>query len=324
MPQASCPYAVGRVRELENSMLDTAKLRRIVAADLDESFKILHDSGYGAGAVATNDVEELIRTELVRTRKLVWEITPDEKITCLFLLQLDAHNLKALLKGRILGVDASDMLEEGGFFPLAVLQKCVSEKNYFALPATIKRGLEELEKSLLRGISPRQLSAAVEVAVFRYIAEVIEQQNNSYAREYFGALADLTNVRSLIRARVLGWDAQMLEPLLIPGGGIGKLHVLAALDVPNEQLPFKLNRGFYGSVIVQALEEYLVKHSAVVLEKRMNSALMRVVRTARNDIFGLGPIVGYLLGREAEAKALRLIFAAKRAGVEPELPDLYV
>ncbi len=322
MPQASYPYAVGRIRSLENGMLDTVKLKRIAAADLDEALKILLDSGYGAGA--QGDEEKLIKAQLAETRKLVMAITPDAGLTGLFLLPIDAHNLKVLLKARLLGVEAEDMLEEGGIFPVDILQKCVAEKSYYALPPALKKGLEDLERQMQRHVSPRQISAAVDVAVFAYIAEVIEEQDSDYAREYFSAMADLTNVRTLVRARVLGWDAEMLSPLVIPCGSIAKEHIVAALEAPNEQLVFKLNRGRHGKAIVDALDEYMVKNSAVVLEKRMNAALMKVIRAAKNDIFGLGPVVGYLMGREAEAKALRLIFAAKRAGSEPELPDLYV
>ncbi len=322
MPQASYPYAVGRVRAMENGMLDTAKLKRIATAELDEAMRILADSGYGDAS--QGDMEKLIKARLVETRKLVWAITPNAEITSLFLLPLDAHNLKVLLKARFLGVETDGMLEEGGVFPLETLKKCVAEKNYYALPETLKKGLEELERQALRQVSPRQISAAVDTAIFSYIEAVIEEEGSDYAREYFSAMADLTNVRTFIRARGLGWDAEMLAPLLVPCGDIGQEHFIASLYAPNEQLVFRLNRGRHAAVIVNALEEYMAKNSAVVLEKRMNTALMAVIKMAKNDIFGLGPIVGYLMGREAEARALRLIFAAKRAGVEPELPDLYV
>ena len=55
----------------------------------------------------------------------------------------------------------------------------------------------------------------------------------------------------------------------------------------------------------------------------METALMNVLRSVKWDMFSLGPIIGYLMGREAEAKALRVIFGAKRGGFDYELPELY-
>ena len=75
--------------------------------------------------------------------------------------------------------------------------------------------------------------------------------------------------------------------------------------------------------ISRALEEYAQEGNARGVERRMDSALMTLVRESRMETFGLGPVIGYLLGREAEAKALRVLFAAKRVGITPELPELY-
>lgn len=44
---------------------------------------------------------------------------------------------------------------------------------------------------------------------------------------------------------------------------------------------------------------------------------MTAVREGKYDSFSMGPILGYLLGREAEAKALRVLFAAKRRRFRP-------
>ena len=86
----------------------------------------------------------------------------------------------------------------------------------------------------------------------------------------------------------------------------------------------KLERvGKNGKIISQSVEEYVTTGDASVLKRKMETALMNVLRSVKWDMFSLGPIIGYLMGREAEAKALRVIFGAKRGGFDYELPELY-
>ena len=73
----------------------------------------------------------------------------------------------------------------------------------------------------------------------------------------------------------------------------------------------------------ESVEEYVTTGDASVLKRKMEAALMHVLRSVKWDMFSLGPIIGYLMGREAEAKALRVIFGAKRGGFDYELPELY-
>ncbi len=51
---------------------------------------------------------------------------------------------------------------------------------------------------------------------------------------------------------------------------------------------------------------------------------MQLVRAAKYNVNSIAPIVGYLIGKEAEAKAIKIIYAAKRDNVEPDLPELYI
>lgn len=49
---------------------------------------------------------------------------------------------------------------------------------------------------------------------------------------------------------------------------------------------------------------------------------MALAREGKARNFTLGPLVGYLLGREAEARALRLLFSG-RLPAEDWQPELY-
>ena len=144
MPQASYEYAVGRISQLSTKMLDAAKLRRIYeAGSFQEALALLLETGYGGNLspeqLATEEIDYVIREQLQISRRIVWEVTPAPELTSLFLLEVDGHNLKTLLKARLLGVEAPDVLIDGGSFPLEQLKECVATSNYEPLPKVYTR-----------------------------------------------------------------------------------------------------------------------------------------------------------------------------------------
>ena len=329
MPQASYEYAVGRISQLSTKMLDAVKLRRIYeAGSAQEALALLLETGYGGNLtpeqIASEEIDYVIREQLQISRKVVWEVTPDPELTSLFLLEVDGHNLKTLLKARLLGVEAPDVLIDGGFFPLEQLKECVAGANYEPLPKDYRDTMNKIEADLARGTDSLKFSAEIDRAMFRHIKNVLDKKkDHSFIRDYFSLMADFQNARSVVRARLLNWDADKLRLMLLDGGEIDLNVFVEGMDTPMEQLGAKFNRGKNGKIISQTVEEYVNTGDAAVLKQKLETALMNVLRSVKWDMFSLGPIIGYLMGREAEAKALRVIFGAKRGGFEHELPELY-
>lgn len=326
MPQPSYEYAMGRISVLTKRMLDEAQMRRIAeAADETEAMTFLLEAGYGGtGQYQNREIDCFIRDELQAARKIVWELTPEPELTGLFFLKDDIHNMKSLLKARLLGTEVPDILMDGSVFSIALLQECINNKEYERLPATFKEAFVKIEAELEQKVDPLRFSAQLDCAMFRYINDVLKQRKEyGFVRRYFALSADFQNARSVIRARLLHWNQEKLVALLLPGGEIAHEVFLNAFDTPLEQLGVELNRGSYGRLIFKAIEDYVATGSASVFKRGMEAAQMSVLRAVKWDIFTLGPIIWYLLGLEAEAKALRLIFGAKKSGFEVELPELY-
>ncbi len=109
MPQASVEYAIGRVSQLSTKMLDASQLRRISEAPNEqEALVLLLETGYGGNLIPeqvhNKEIDYIIREQLQLSRKNVWELTPAPELTSLFLMEVDVHNIKTLLKARLLNV----------------------------------------------------------------------------------------------------------------------------------------------------------------------------------------------------------------------------
>ena len=94
---------------------------------------------------------------------------------------------------------------------------------------------------------------------------------------------------------------------------------LAALcfDGPEEGIARAAATGPARESILKGLEEYGRSGRLTELERQRDNYLISLFKGAKFAEGGIEPLIGYLLGREQEAKCLRLIITAKRNN----LPD---
>ena len=330
MAQPSFEFALGRISVLSTHLLSASQLRRIAeAGSTKEAQKLLLETGYGENAateqeLATGEIDLIIRGQLQLTRKRIKELTPDPELTGLFLLPVDTHNIKALLKARLLGTSADEILRDGGNFPLDTLKDMIQTKYYEDMPPVYRDTLNEIESELGREADPLVFSAMVDGAMFRHAKAIMDAKHEKgFIRAYFSLWADFQNTLSLIRAQNLHWELSQLRLVLVDAGEIPRTVFEECLDTPPEQLWARLNQGAHGADLVQAINEFAQTGDLGIIARRMQEGKMQIIRLAKWETDSLGPIVGYLYAREVEAEALRLIFGALAGGFEAELPEIY-
>lgn len=330
MAQPSFEFALGRISVLSTHLLSASQLRRIAeAGSTKEAQKLLLETGYGENAateqeLATGEIDLIIRGQLQLTRKRIKELTPDPELTGLFLLPVDTHNIKALLKARLLGTSADEILRDGGNFPLDTLKDMIQTKYYEDMPPVYRDTLNEIESELGREADPLAFSAMVDGAMFRHAKAIMDAKHEKgFIRAYFSLWADFQNTLSLIRAQNLHWELSQLRLVLVDAGEIPRTVFEECLDTPPEQLGARLNQGAHGADLVQAINEFAQTGDLGIIARRMQEGKMQIIRLAKWETDSLGPIVGYLYAREVEAEALRLIFGALAGGFEAELPEIY-
>lgn len=331
MPQPSYEFAIGRISVLSTRMLNQSQLRRIAEAPtVKEALALLVEAGYAEGNIteeelSVGDIDLIIREQMNMTRRRILELTPDVELTGLFLLRVDTHNMKALLKARLLGGDATEYLRDGGYFPLDTLKTCIATKTYSVLPKVYADTFNKIESEVSKGsVDPMHFSALLDCAMFKHAEQVLAEKNEQgFVRKYFTARADFQNALSLVRARLLHWDIDKLRDLLLACGDIDPKLFLDNMETPIEQLAARLNRGRFGGDIAQTLNDYVQTRDIATVANAMRTKLMDILREVKWDNNSLGPIIGYLKARDAEAQALRVIFGSKEGGFEAPLPQLY-
>lgn len=325
MSLVSYPYAVSVIKVHEDSLIDRTEWNRLIEADIREAYRLLHDMGYGQKASNPNDIDSLTRANVAQAKELVREISPAPELTNLLLLQTDAHNIKCVLKGMLENEEVEDILLEGGSISLPELLAAFEKDNFETFPEKLREAVEAFDPEQ----SPRALSANIDDAVFEQVHAVLQEGHGleklkiklsdknafmAYLSRYFTAKTDFTNIITVLRVRRLGWDAKALEALIVPDGEIPGAALVRALDAQTEGLAEILGVGSNGYYIKNALREFESAQDISALDLAFFRKLFDIAHENYNESLGIGPLINYIVQKEFEARALRRLFQAKRAG----------
>lgn len=328
MAQQSYLYASARVSALERGLLNRDALKRMAEGNLEDAVRILLDAHYGDMSDATaNDCERMIEAERQKTMRVIGEISPEPALTDLILFKTDAHNLKILLKVRVLGHGEIDFLA-GGLYPQEMLGCCVQSANYRDLPAEMAAALQELERKLSIDPQPQYISAAVDCGYLRHARRVVSELGGSSAVEFVTALCDFSNMLTFLRMRAMGAAREDLKAMLLPEGDIRCRALIEAYDLSADSLARVLTGTKASVAIRKGLDGVLETGSIAMLEKERDNYLLSLVSGHRYENDTIYPVIGYYLARDRVAKAIRLILTAKRnrlddAVIAERLRELY-
>lgn len=319
MPHQGPLYGVARIRVLEKGLIGKNRMQRLLETTAEEAVKLLAEMGYGgAHEAGSANVEELISSELSRTRAVVGEVTPDPALTDLFFLKYDISALKLLLKLRLVNGTRSVPLVKG-VYETERLASAIDKKEYSFLPEEIQTALIELEKSFENGADPQRISTELDKAYFAHVQKALDGTKYGDTKRYFSALADFDNALAMLRLKRMGSEREEFEASLLPGGELPRELLLRAFRLPLDEAAKLLNAGEIGKALSKGLFEVEKTGRISALEKARDDCLMKIAREGKHDIDTIRPILGFLLAREQEARSIRLIVTGKRNGLEDQV-----
>ena len=142
------------------------------------------------------------------------ELSPEPELTDLFLLATDIHNLKLLIKARLLEQEDVEFLE-GGLYEREQLKTAVAEQDYRLLPRQLAEALNALEDRLKVEVQPQRVSVALDQAYLAYALATAKKCKDAFAIDYFRALCDFDNLITFLRLRAMGGAREDLRSVLL-------------------------------------------------------------------------------------------------------------
>ena len=306
------PFAVASIRSMENKLLTKQKLMQMAdAKDAAEAFRILCETDYGK--TENNNVyefEKLIQNHLEEEYQAVGKLIPSETFMDIFKFKNDYHNIKVLIKEEISKVNGKKYLTKGGTIPLESLQKNFRDRNYVELPNIKAEAVQEAIEMYAKTKNARYIDTILDRACFQVMSDSAHKLGNDYVSRYVSKLADMTNLKTLLRVWKLKRTEEELEDSIVPGGELPADLIIRAFKNDVIQV---MKETSYGSLC-----ETYMPQGFTAFEKACDDYLMGYVKDAKYKTLTPEPVAAYILAKETEAKCVRIIMTCKLQEIDPE------
>lgn len=317
-----------RVRVLENRLLTRERMERMLdARTAEEAAKVLTECGYPElGTVTPTGVENALSAARHEMYAELRKLVPDEALLDVFGVKYDYHNIKALLKARVMGVPAGDLLIGAGRYDPRELEEAFQAGSLELTSATFQTAAEQAAQVLDETGDPQKADFILDRAYYAELLEAAKAAGSDFLTEYVRVSIDAANLRSAVRASRMGQGPEFLNRVLVPGGKVEPGRIAAALAGSGDLAALFSSTPL--AAAAQAGAEAMEGGPLTRFERLCDDAVTAQVRKARGVPFGEQPLVGYLYAKEAEQTAVRVILNGKQAGldratIEERLRDSY-
>lgn len=312
-------YSSSRVRYLENSLLSMSDLKKMVEAKTpDEAFHIAKDKAIDTDKT-TDDYEVGLSESLNKSFALVEEMSPDKELIDIFRYKYDGHNLKVCVKATKL--DAIDTVELStlGTVPPAKVLDAFKSKDFRLFPQPLAESAAEAIEVLAKTGNPQLVDIIIDRAVMASMSSKAANYDVKFLHDIVAAQIDISNIRALVRIKRMGKDTSFLKTALIEGGTLEVSRLVSVFSKSYDDIWAVFSSLPYGKYLEDALTSIKEGGRLTVFEKLCDDYLYHVVRSSRLVPFGIEPLISYLIAKETEVQAVRIVIASKKGGVAPHL-----
>ncbi len=298
---------------VKEKLLLKEKLTRLCEVSIDEGFRILSESGFGAGVTdKTYEYEKLIQAESAELDAFIRLYAPSKVERAYFLLPYDFHNAKALLKAKVLGENPEKMLVSEGLVSVETLQTCIQENAYDALthiPALAK-ALQEGVGLLETEVSGMKLGALLERGLYEALTKTVK--HSPVLRKLLSAKIDMTNVLIALRAG----DEELAKQQYLSGGTLTHERLQVLFTGDSETIRATFAKSMTSEFIELCLRAKEKNMPYVEAEKYRDALDVTSLERRRFDLVKNEPFLYYVYRKKAEIAGVRIVFACKFAGLD--------
>lgn len=316
------PYAVARVRAIENNLLTNTELEQMVEESPERILGTLQEHQYNTDLIdRVQDFEKVLKYESEKLYKLIKELVPEEDFTKLFICKNDYHNIKTILKGEITQKDYEKFLVHGGVIPVEELKDAVIEKKLDSLPEIMQKGVLEAINLYEKEQKSQIIDLVLDKSTYSYMMNLAQESKNDFIINYVEKLCDISNLRTFFRIKRASNNFKNFEMAYIKEGSISIETFAEAFDSDEPVFAFKQTSYF------EIFDEAIKNHTS--FDKICDNYLMDYVKVAKFEALGVEPLVAYTYAKEIEIKNIRIILTGKVNNVtsieiKERLRDSYV
>ncbi|MBI5207045.1 MAG: V-type ATPase subunit, partial [Candidatus Firestonebacteria bacterium] len=191
-------FTTGRIRMLENRLLDQITLEHIIDAENIEQAIHQIENKYGLLSKKSENsysYESMLANELFNFFLLIKELAPDKEIVNIFFYKYSFHNLKVLLKSKYLS-DAMEMIYFNvGPIDFLELRDIVSNQ-YLENPLSIIK--EKAESKFKSTHNPQIIDLVIDQEYFKWIKNISDIKKLPVLEELIKIHIDTINIKNFL------------------------------------------------------------------------------------------------------------------------------
>ncbi len=312
-------FETARVRALETRMLSAAMLLDMANAENFEQAADLLAAGEYAfphGGKNFAEVENVLRIRRSAVRELFAELMIDEPIVELFRARDDFANLRLALRRTLtekpLGTDYSG---DGNISP-EIFTEALEQENYELLPDYMAEAVERAVLAYYQNKDIRWVDYAIDRFRAEYNLKKARQLKSLFLMGLFRIQIDLTNIRTMLR---LKFTESQQRNAFIKGGYVEFERLEQGLELGYESAGQLFFVTPYHHLVETGAGYLASDKSFLRLERQCEDYLMGFLKTTIQITAGPQPVIAYLLIKENEIRAVRLILTAKKNSLDTKL-----
>lgn len=315
-------HSVVTVRVLEKKLLTKNKLERMIEAETpDEVFKLLGETEYSQNMTditESRNYEKILKRETERVFSLIREMSKDSEIVDILSLKYDYHNLKVLLRGKLAEKDFSNLLMDAGTVKISRLKSDFDTKIYNDLPEEFVKVINEAENDFAENKDPQRIDLIADKYYYSHLLRIAGNIDAEILKDYVQGLIDFQNIITLLRAKKQNKDFKFLENVIHEGGQISKGKVISSLNDSPETIANNFRREKIGTYMMKGMEAFSESGRLSELEKISDNYLLALNKESKYTVFGPEPLFAYLIAKEREINAIRMIMVSKINNINSE------
>ena len=317
-------YASARIRSMENRIVGRERMEILMESRTpDEVMDRLAEYGMApaetdgtapAGETVSAARETMLLAVLKEAFHEVESAVPDGELFRYLRYPYDCNNIKAAIKCATRGIPARDMLFDFGTVPADRVESLLREGKYEAFPKALAEAIPAAQDAYARTADPRRIDTVLDKACYAAMLTAVSETGDDTLISWVKAKIDLTNILTTLRILRMGMGTvggAFLEETLLEGGTLEVSFFTKVYEEGEARLWEALSpTAYYRLAQVEGDPRPL---SAV--EKACDDLYMSLVREGARIPFGAPVAGGYLIGCETAVKNIRIVLAAKEAGL---------
>ena len=322
-------YASARLRAMEHRLVGRERMEILLETrSADEAMDRLAEYGlkpaeesegtYAPGEAVSAAREGMLLAFLGQAYGEVESAVPDPSLFRYFRYPYDCNNIKAAVKCAVRGISAAELLFDFGTVPADEVETLIREGNCKPFPPAMAAAIPLAQEAYDKTGDPRRIDTVLDRACYADMLADAARSGDETLLSWVKAKIDLTNILSALRILRMNMGSvgeAFLEEALLEGGTLPTQFFSAALASGEA--------GFWEALIPTAYGKLtLVEGDPRPLsaaEKACDDLYMQLVKEGARVPFGAPVAGGFLVGCETSVKNIRILLAAKDAGLSTDV-----